>query len=76
MEQLLRDIREFILVATKDEVTEAERAALRFNSGADIVEAIDAELSAEQPDEFDPYRDEETKKMLERAGIATYRHRR
>ena len=30
----------------------------------------------EQEDEFDPYSDFETMRMLERAGIATYKHRR
>lgn len=78
MEQLLQDIREFIVAATNDDLTEEEREALRFSNGAEIVEAIDNKLNTGtmMVEQFDPYSDPETKAMLERAGIATHRHRR
>jgi len=79
---LLKDIRDFIIAATRDDITEAERASLRFSNGMDIVEAIDAQLGEGpssvvivEDDEFDPYTDPDARMMLERAGIATYRYR-
>lgn len=78
MKQLLQDIREFIVAATHGDLTEEEREALRFSSGADIVEAIDEELETETTvvEEFNPYTNPDSKAMLERAGIPTHNHRR
>jgi len=78
-DELLLDIRDFIDAALNDNLTEAERARLRFANGAAIVAAINSHLHEVGPvlieGEFDPYTDEETRKMLERAGIATHRYR-
>lgn len=74
VETLLSDIREFIITASRSGVTESELEATRFNNGSEIVEAIDAML-ANMDENFNPYYDPDTVDMLERAGIATYRHR-
>jgi len=70
---LLYDIKAFIVTASRSNITEAERNSLRFNSGAEIVEAIDQLGSQESI--FDPYTDPDTVAMLERSGIATYKFR-
>ena len=82
-EALLKDIREFISTATKDDVTDTEISALRFNSGADIIEAIDTVVGKASErrdlmiieDVFDPFTDPDTRHMLGLAGIATHNRR-
>lgn len=71
---LLYDIKQFIVTVSRGDLTEAERGSLRFNSGAEIVEAIDAIVSNESV--FDPYTDPDTVAMLELSGIATHKFRR
>jgi hypothetical protein len=69
-DNILLDIRSFISASLNDDLTEAEKEALRFSNGMDIVEAIDDHFdNIIIVEEYDPFNDPEARAMLGLAGI-------
>lgn len=66
---LLKDIRDFILAASNGTLNEGN---IRFKDAGEMLAEIEKHI---ENAEFNPYFDNESCDILERAGIATYKHR-
>jgi hypothetical protein len=73
--QLLEDILRALNAIPNAAVPRQYAGSVRFAGTYEIAAEISQFLKRPVAEEFDPYTDPETVKMLERAGIATYKHR-